>query len=87
MLRFLKLKEFAENLGRLILLAGESICMILAFEAIFHQRMIVKGRSRDAARFFIIDADWPTRKGAFETWLRPSSFDEQGRQKTSLSAL
>jgi RimJ/RimL family protein N-acetyltransferase len=57
------------------------------FEGIFRQHMIVKGRSRDTAWFSMTDAQWPERKEAFETWLRPSNFDEEGRQKTSLSAL
>jgi RimJ/RimL family protein N-acetyltransferase len=58
-----------------------------SFEGIFRQHMVVKGHSRDTAWFSIIDADWPKRKEAFETWLLPSNFDEEGRQKTSLSAL
>jgi RimJ/RimL family protein N-acetyltransferase len=58
-----------------------------SFEGIFRQHMIVKGHSRDTAWFSIIDAEWPNRKEAFETWLQPSNFDEEGRQKTSLSAL
>jgi RimJ/RimL family protein N-acetyltransferase len=57
------------------------------FEGIFRQHMVVKGRSRDTAWFSMIDAEWPKRKEAFATWLRPSNFDEEGRQKTSLSAL
>ena len=57
------------------------------FEGIFRQHMVVKGRSRDTAWFSMLDAEWPQRKEAFEKWLRPSNFDEQGRQKTSLSAL
>jgi len=57
------------------------------FEGIFRQHMVVKGRSRDTAWFSMIDAEWPKRKEAFETWLQPSNFDDEGRQKTSLSAL
>lgn len=57
------------------------------FEGLFRQHMIVKGRSRDTAWFSMIDAEWPKRKEAFETWLQTSNFDEEGRQKTSLSAL
>jgi RimJ/RimL family protein N-acetyltransferase len=57
------------------------------FEGIFRQHIIVKGRSRDTAWFSMIDSEWPKRKEAFETWLRPSNFDEEGRQKTSLSGL
>jgi RimJ/RimL family protein N-acetyltransferase len=58
-----------------------------SFEGIFRQHMIVKGRTRDTAWFSMIDSEWPKRKEAFETWLQPSNFDAEGRQKTSLSAL
>jgi RimJ/RimL family protein N-acetyltransferase len=58
-----------------------------SFEGIFRQHMIVKGRTRDTAWFSMIDSEWPKRKEAFETWLRPTNFDGEGRQKTSLSAL
>lgn len=58
-----------------------------SFEGIFRQHMIVKGRSRDTAWFSMLDAEWPSRKEAFERWLEPSNFDGEGRQKTSLSNL
>jgi RimJ/RimL family protein N-acetyltransferase len=54
------------------------------FEGIFRQHMIVKGHSRDSAWFSIIDSEWPERKRAFEAWLDPSNFNEEGRQKSSL---
>ena len=57
------------------------------FEGIFRQHMIVRGRNRDSAGFSMLDTEWPKRKTAFEAWLQPSNFDEQGRQRTSLSAL
>jgi len=57
------------------------------FEGVFRQHMIVKGRSRDTAWFSMLDTEWPKRKAMFENWLRPSNFDKEGRQKTSLSAL
>jgi RimJ/RimL family protein N-acetyltransferase len=56
------------------------------FEGIFRQHMVVKGRSRDTAWFSMLDREWPARKHAFETWLSPANFDEQGRQRTSLSS-
>ena len=34
----------------------------------------------------MIDAEWPSRKRAFEQWLEPSNFDEEGRQRKPLSA-
>ena len=46
--------------------------------------MVVKGLSRDTAWFAIIDRDWPALRHAFERWLEPSNFDDQGRQKARL---
>ena len=58
-----------------------------AFEGVFRQHMIVKGRNRDTAWFAMLDGDWPARKAAFESWLSPDNFDEVGRQRKTLSAL
>jgi RimJ/RimL family protein N-acetyltransferase len=55
-----------------------------AFEGVFRQHMIVKGRSRDTAWFSMLDREWPARKVEFERWLAPENFDETGRQKTRL---
>lgn len=55
-----------------------------AFEGIFRQHMIVKGRNRDTAWFAMLDKDWPRVRAGFERWLRPENFDEQGRQKAKL---
>jgi RimJ/RimL family protein N-acetyltransferase len=57
------------------------------FEGIFRQHMIVKGRNRDTAWFSMLDAEWPSRKAAFERWLDAANFDEHGQQKNSLSTL
>jgi RimJ/RimL family protein N-acetyltransferase len=54
------------------------------FEGIFRQHMVVKGRSRDTAWFSLLDHEWPARKRAFETWLNPENFDEEGFQRQSL---
>jgi RimJ/RimL family protein N-acetyltransferase len=56
------------------------------FEGIFRQHMIVKGRNRDTAWFSITDGEWPNRKAAFESWLAPDNFDEQGRQRRTLAS-
>ncbi|KAI0913154.1 putative GNAT-family acetyltransferase [Ustulina deusta] len=50
------------------------------YEGIFRQHMIVKGRNRDTAWFSIVDGEWPGVKNAFERWLDPSNFDENGLQ-------
>lgn len=57
------------------------------FEGIFRQHMIVKGRNRDTAWYAMLDSEWPARKAAFERWLDPGNFDEQGRQKQALSEM
>ena len=56
-----------------------------AFEGMFPQHMIVKGRNRDTAWYGMLDRDWPARKRAFERWLAPENFDADGRQRSSLS--
>ena len=49
--------------------------------------MIHKGRSRDSAWFSILDHEWPGLRSAFERWLVPDNFGEDGKQRESLSAL
>ncbi len=58
-----------------------------AFEGVFRQHMLYKGRNRDTAWFAIIDKDWPALKRGFEAWLDPENFDSDGRQLQSLAAL
>lgn len=58
-----------------------------AFEGVFRNHMVVKGRNRDTAWYAIIVEEWPAIRGAFETWLDDANFDENGRQRTSLAAL
>jgi RimJ/RimL family protein N-acetyltransferase len=55
------------------------------FEGVFRQHMIVKGRDRDTAWFAMLDSDWPERRAAFERWLAPENFDEEGTQRTALA--
>lgn len=59
----------------------------LSFEGVFRQHMIIKGRNRDSAWFAATDQDWPALQQAFEVWLRPENFDEEGRQSERLSDL
>jgi hypothetical protein len=55
-----------------------------AFEGIFRQHMIIKGRNRDTAWYAMLDKDWPRVRKAFETWLSPENFDAAGTQKAKL---
>jgi RimJ/RimL family protein N-acetyltransferase len=57
------------------------------FEGIFRQHMVVRNRNRDTAWFSMLDREWPARKHAFEAWLDPKNFDQQGRQKHSLTEI
>jgi len=57
------------------------------FEGIFRQHMVIKVQSRDSAWFSMLDSEWPTRKRAFEAWLAPANFDEEGRQRQSLTEI
>jgi RimJ/RimL family protein N-acetyltransferase len=57
------------------------------YEGVFRNHMVVKGRNRDSAWFAITREDWPAIRSAFERWLAPENFDEQGRQRRSLAAL
>lgn len=58
-----------------------------AFEGVFRQHMIVKGRNRDTAWFAITDGDWPALRAAHEAWLSEANFDAAGIQRQSLADL
>jgi RimJ/RimL family protein N-acetyltransferase len=58
-----------------------------SFEGVFRQALVTKGRNRDTAWYACIDDEWPALRAAYERWLDPENFDEQGRQRVSLSAL
>ncbi|WP_048647458.1 GNAT family N-acetyltransferase [Nitratireductor soli] len=57
------------------------------FEGVFRQHLVVKGENRDTAWFSILDHEWPALKSAFDAWLDPVNFDNEGRQKVRLEAL
>lgn len=57
------------------------------FEGIFRQAIVYHGRSRDTAWFSMLDSEWPRAREAFERWLDPDNFDEQGGQRRSLAAI
>jgi RimJ/RimL family protein N-acetyltransferase len=57
------------------------------FEGIFRQHMVTKDRNRDTAWFSMLDHEWPARKRAFEAWLDPANFDDQGKQRKSLTEI
>jgi RimJ/RimL family protein N-acetyltransferase len=57
------------------------------FEGIHRQVIVYHGRNRDTAWFSMLDSEWPPARAAFERWLAPVNFDEQGRQRRSLAEL
>ena len=58
-----------------------------SYEGIFRQATVVKGRNRDTAWFAMIDSDWPALDAAFQHWLSPENFDDDGRQRQRLGDL
>lgn len=58
-----------------------------SFEGVFRQARVYKGRNRDTAWYSVIDPEWPALESAFQTWLAPENFDEQGRQRVRLTEL
>jgi RimJ/RimL family protein N-acetyltransferase len=56
------------------------------YEGTFRQMHVVKGRNRDTAWFSILDSEWPALEQAFERWLAPENFDDDGTQRRSLAA-
>ena len=59
----------------------------LSYEGIFRQATVYKQRNRDTSWYATIDQEWPDLKQAFEQWLDPDNFDNDGNQKTRLSTL
>ncbi len=58
-----------------------------AFEGIFRQAVVTKGRNRDTAWFSLLDGEWPRVRAAFEAWLDPANFDEAGGQRRTLGEI
>ena len=69
---------------------NESSCRLarrlgFTYEGTFRQMQVVKGQNRDTAWFSLLDREWPAIKPAFQQWLSPDNFDDQGQQQQSLS--
>jgi len=58
-----------------------------SFEGLFRQHMVIKGHNRDTAWFAITDMEWKSLRRCYEQWLCAENFDDEGRQRQSLSAL
>lgn len=59
----------------------------LSFEGVFRQATVIKGHNRDTAWYAAIDKEWPALNKAFQAWLSPDNFDDEGRQRVALSEL
>jgi RimJ/RimL family protein N-acetyltransferase len=58
-----------------------------SWEGTWRQALVVKARNRDTSWLAITDSDWPALRDAFETWLAPGNFDDEGAQVVGLSML
>lgn len=56
-------------------------------EGTFRNHYVVKGRSRHTFWFAIILEEWKDVKKAFELWLKPENFDNDGNQKVGLKEI
>ncbi len=57
------------------------------YEGTFRQAMVRRGCNRDTAWFSVTDGEWPNLRRAFEQWLSPENFDNDSRQRRSLTEL
>lgn len=58
-----------------------------AYEGLFRQAAVVKGRNRDTAWYSVIDSEWPSLREAYRAWLSPVNFRADGSQRERLSDL
>ena len=58
-----------------------------AFEGIFYNHRVYKGRNRDTAWYSVLDEEWPRLREGYATWLAPANFDSHGAQRQRLSDL
>jgi len=57
------------------------------YEGTFRQATVYKRRNRDTAWWSITDREWPALRTAYESWLAPDNFDDDGKQKAQLGDL
>lgn len=58
-----------------------------AYEGTFRQLIVTPRGNRDTAWYAMVDKDWPTIRAAFEAWLMPENFDDEGRQVKTLEEI
>ena len=52
----------------------------MSAEGVHRQLLVAKGKNRDTAWFSMLDHEWPKCRDAFEAWLMPNNFDNEGQQ-------
>jgi len=57
------------------------------YEGRFRNHMVTQGRNRDTDWFSVTAEEWPVVGAAHRTWLDPTNFDADGRQRIALSSL
>lgn len=57
------------------------------YEGTFRQATHYKGRNRDTAWYAITDQEWPALDQAFQQWLSPDNFNDEGEQKRTLKEM
>jgi RimJ/RimL family protein N-acetyltransferase len=57
-----------------------------AYEGLFRQHMVIKGKSRDTSWYAMTDAEWPAIAAAFKAWLAAENFTADGSQIRELTA-
>lgn len=55
-----------------------------SYEGLFKQHFVIKGQNRDTAWYAMLDHEWPALRRAYEQWLEPGNFDEEGQQRRKL---
>ncbi len=58
-----------------------------SYDGIFRKHMIYRNRNRDTAWYSMLNDEWPQLKKAYEQWLAPENFDDNGQQLEKLSDL
>ena len=55
------------------------------YEGRFRNALVYKGRNRDTDWYSVTDEEWQHLRPAYEAWLDPANFDDQGRQRAPLA--
>ncbi|MBL4788425.1 MAG: GNAT family N-acetyltransferase [Kordiimonadaceae bacterium] len=65
---------------------GAALRFGFAYEGIFRNESVQKGKNRDTAWYAMTNQDWPKLATAYEAWLVPENFSSLGQQVAPLAA-